>query len=368
MDGSDHRLDNPDLARPRAPLGHRPPRHLPPPVDAAIPIFALYGERAQTALDEPIHCESIAERSRLHAWEIAPHRHERLFQFLYLRAGGVGEALLDGARLPLAPPCALTVPPQVVHGFRFSPDVDGVVITVVERHLAGLHAAAPGLDARLARPRWCALADDPIRHARLEQACAAFVDEFRGAAPWRGAALHAALAQLLVEMGRAPAAGDAGLPAAAARREQVLSRFRALVERHYRSHRPVGAYAAELGLTTTHLNRLCRAGLARSALGVIADRLVLEAERDLAYTTLGVKQVALGLGFADAAYFTRFFAHRTGRTPTAFRAAARREGAGRQDAPGASSSSYNGGPGPRALSVPPRRGPRRAEPDGGDRP
>ena len=285
-----------------------------------VPVFALYGERPQTALDESIHCESIARRSRLHDWEIGPHRHEHLFQILYLRAGGGGEALIDGERLRLEPPCALTVPSNAVHGFRFAQDVDGVVITVVERHLAGLHAAARGLDGRLAVPRWHPLADQPDRHARIERACAAFVEEFGGQHPWRGAALHAALAVLLVELGRLPAAGEPRVAPGAARREQTLQRFRALVERHYRSHRPVGAYAAELGLTATHLNRLCRASFGRSALGMIAARLVLEAERDLAYTTLGVKQVAAGLGFADAAYFTRFFTRHTGRTPTRFRA------------------------------------------------
>jgi rod shape-determining protein MreD len=39
----------------------------------------------------------------------------------------------------------------------------------------------------------------------------------------------------------------------------------------------------------------------------------------LAYTTLSVKQIALGLGFGDAGYFTRFFQRLSGRTPTQWR-------------------------------------------------
>jgi AraC family transcriptional activator of pobA len=34
---------------------------------------------------------------------------------------------------------------------------------------------------------------------------------------------------------------------------------------------------------------------------------------------LSVKQIALGLGFADAGYFTRFFQRLSGRTPTQWR-------------------------------------------------
>ena len=49
---------------------------------------------------------------------------------------------------------------------------------------------------------------------------------------------------------------------------------------------------------------------------------MLEAQRDLAYTTLSVKQIALGLGFSDAGYFTRFFQRLSGRTPTQWRGAA----------------------------------------------
>ena len=80
------------------------------------------------------------------------------------------------------------------------------------------------------------------------------------------------------------------------------------------------ALAATLGITPTQLNRVCHQVLGHSALGVLHGRLVLEAQRDLAYTTLSVKQIALGLGFADAAYFSRFFLRQTGHTPSAWRA------------------------------------------------
>jgi AraC family transcriptional activator of pobA len=63
--------------------------------------------------------------------------------------------------------------------------------------------------------------------------------------------------------------------------------------------------------------------LGHSALGVLHARLLLEAQRELGYTAMSVKQVASGLGFSDAGYFTRFFQRLTGQTPTAWRATAR---------------------------------------------
>jgi AraC family transcriptional regulator, transcriptional activator of pobA len=56
---------------------------------------------------------------------------------------------------------------------------------------------------------------------------------------------------------------------------------------------------------------------------VINARVVHEAERELVYSILGIKQIAGLLGFSDDAYFGRFFRKQTGRTPTEFREAAR---------------------------------------------
>jgi AraC family transcriptional activator of pobA len=50
---------------------------------------------------------------------------------------------------------------------------------------------------------------------------------------------------------------------------------------------------------------------------------MVEAKRLLLYTGMTVAEVGYDLGFEDPAYFTRFFAEREGRAPSAFRAAAR---------------------------------------------
>lgn len=283
----------------------------------AVPAYALYGEADRPPEADPLHVESIAARSRLHDWEIRPHRHESLVQVLLIRRGRA-EAALDGTSHALQGPALVTVPPLVAHGFRFAPRIDGWVVTVAERHWRALLALAPGLAAALDRPRAWGLPRGAAASA-VADAADALQAEVAGHGAWRGPAIDAALMRLLVAAARALPATAVAEGGAPARALAHVQRFRELVEARYREQPSLAALAAALGITPTQLNRVCRRVLGHAALDVLHERLALEARRDLAYTTMSVKQVALGLGFADAAYFTRFFRRRTGTTPTAWR-------------------------------------------------
>ena len=113
---------------------------------------------------------------------------------------------------------------------------------------------------------------------------------------------------MLLCVGRAlpPAAERAGRTSPNARSPTCSATARSSRRTTARS-RPWLELAERIGITPTQLNRVCRQVLGHSALDVLHARLALEAQRDLAYTTMSVKQIGLDLGFDDAAYFTRFF-------------------------------------------------------------
>jgi AraC family transcriptional activator of pobA len=295
-----------------------------------VPAYTLYGETGAGTLPDRLHVESIAARSRALDWEIRPHRHEALCQWLVL-ARGQAVARLDGQARHLQAPAVVTVPALAAHGFQFSPDVDGQVITLPEPHLRALLAGHPGLAERLLVLRGWALADAADQHTAAVLAAAAHLcREAEGQADWRAAALDAAVLNLAVALARAlpgpdlatvTAVAAAGAPPERARGH--VQRLQALLETQFRQQPAQTALAAQLGLTPSQLNRACRQVLGHAALGVLHARLLLQARRELAYTALSVKQVALELGFADAAYFTRFFRRASGSTPSAWRVAAR---------------------------------------------
>lgn len=284
-----------------------------------VPTYALYGEAAAPGDAEFLHCETIESRSRLHGFRIRPHRHEQFFQLL-LMTGGEGEVAFDGIRAVLMPPCLVLLPSLVVHDFSFSDDVGGLVLTLYECHLATLLRGDQQAAALLAGPLVVPLAGDRTTARTIADSLTAVAAEFAGRAPGRLGMIEAHLAVALLAACRAHLVVPLPSPGTQVPGVAHVARFRQLVDSHFRDHLAVEDYAGRLGVTPVHLRRLCRRHLGAAPLGVVRARLLLEARRLLVFTSLGVKEVAAALGFADHAYFSRFFRHETGRSPTAFRA------------------------------------------------
>lgn len=302
----------------------------------SVPNFALYGTDAQPAWAELVHFEHIPERSSRFNWEIDPHVHDALIQVLYPVRGG-GETFIDGRRWTLHPPCLIVAPAGSVHGFHFRPDIDGPVITAAQKPLETLAAAAaPELLRHIRTP--AVLDVDPQgRHAdALMPLFDAIERESLMHAPGQMAAGMSLLVALFVQIARISAAAPEAGEGSRSRKAAQIERFRALLDARFRERVPVDVYAEALGVTAGQLGRLCREVLGMSTLDAINARVVHEAQRELVYSSLSVKQVAAELGFVDEAYFGRFFRKHTGYRPTDFRARARAQlarGDGRAAAP-----------------------------------
>jgi AraC family transcriptional activator of pobA len=243
-----------------------------------------------------------------------------------------GEALIDGRRWPLDPPCLIVIPSGTVHGFHFRSDIDGPVITAAQRPLESLMAAiAPEMLAHVRTPRVIPVDPQGPYTEALVPMFAVIEREARQVAPGQVAAGMSLLAALFVQVARVSQSLDAGLGDVAdvrSRKASQIEQFRQMVNERFRKSHTVEQYARDLGLTAGHLGRLCRQALGLSPLDVINARRVHEAQRELAYSSLSVKQVAGELGFDDEAYFGRFFKKHTGQRPTEFREMARRHLAG----------------------------------------
>jgi AraC family transcriptional activator of pobA len=289
----------------------------PPPT--SIPVFKLYGEHAPWPTADMMHCETIAARSTLHNWEIRPHQHHGLFQLLYLKAG-LARIRADDDELAMQAGQVLLVPQMCIHGFNFAPHAEGHVLTLAYPLLARVGGAASEILLGLRKPYLHSLppgdeGDDLRMHF------ATLAREYRQAATHRELLLEALLAGMLAWLARqiVPPALQPLQPGGPTRGPHHFGRYCQMIEAEYSSQHAVSWYADRLGISAAHLNALCRQAARQSALELIHERLLLEARRSLAYSARSVSAVSYDLGFADPAYFTRFFKQRVGLSPKAFR-------------------------------------------------
>jgi AraC-like DNA-binding protein len=100
---------------------------------------------------------------------------------------------------------------------------------------------------------------------------------------------------------------------------ECIQRFSELLERDFRTHKAVAAYAEELCITQKRLAQATSTALGMSPKQMIDERLVLEAKRLLVHTSESVKQIAYLLGFDEPTNFIKFFRRVSGSTPLEFR-------------------------------------------------
>ncbi len=283
------------------------------------PLYELFGEIGRDSALDGLHIESIADRSRLHNWEISSHRHGALLQLLLIHAGHA-RVEIDDRVMQLAAPALIWIPALTVHGFRFSPETTGHVVTLDLVWLRKLLGGLKGAWAELSHERALALTREQLPLTQLAPLLEALAAEYAGTARWRSQSIEGLLLFIAAQVARLPRLEPLrGEVATEARAAQHLSRFRSQIELHFRHHPNLASLTAPIGITPTQMNRICRLQLNCSALELLHQRLLLEAKRELGYTTLQVQQISDALGFADPAYFTRFFRRLTGRSPKQWR-------------------------------------------------
>jgi AraC family transcriptional regulator, transcriptional activator of pobA len=285
---------------------------------AAIPRFFLYGEPPRDADERFLHVETIADRSRLYDWRIRPHAHRDLHQLLVIFTGG-GEMQAETQSYAFRAPALLIVPAGVVHGFAFAPETEGYVVTLADSLLRDLAREETAFKRLFLAPTCASLTADPGHTEELADALPKLRRELVWKAPASGAAAVARLVTVLVSAVRA-LHEPAGLTSAAtSARAALVARFREKVESHLRMGLSIAQYAKALSVTPARLRAACLEVTGKPPARVLEDRLLLEAKRNLTYTNMTVAETGYYLGFADPAYFSRFFSKHAGESPATFR-------------------------------------------------
>jgi len=286
-------------------------------IERPIPVYELYGEEQQWLTPDLLHCEAIATRSRLHNWEILPHSHHGLLQLLWLEQGEA-TLQLDDWKGQLVAGGVLIVPQHCIHGFQFSTDAKGIVITLAYALLDSLGAdLSTALQSESAARIF--LLEENEEQSLIETMLRKLMKEYQQQQGYRRELIESSLTVVLACLMQQAQSMQPRLVEHPKRARRYLSEFTNLIEQDYMHHHQLTFYATKIGISTAHLNAVCREFVQRSALDLIHARIMLEAKRNLVYTSLTIKTVAEMLGFADPAYFTRFFKRQAGLSPKEFR-------------------------------------------------
>jgi AraC family transcriptional activator of pobA len=281
---------------------------------SAVPHFFLYGEPRREAGPRFLHLEALAHRSRPSNWTIRPHAHTDLHHVFALRSG-TGAMTAEGRQLLFTSPCLLIVPAGVVHGFAFEAEASGTVLTIAEPYARELIRREPEF-AALFTGASCLAAEDVDD---LDQNLAKLSRELVWQAPGHAAAIEGHLLAVLVQALRLSRRAAGGADPVAGRAAMLVAKFRETIEARFRTGASLDAYAAHMAVTPAQLRRACHQIAGCPPMRLVQDRILLEAERVLLYTNMSVAEAAAYLGFEDSAYFSRFFAKRTGRPPRSVR-------------------------------------------------
>lgn len=284
-----------------------------------VPRFFLYGEESDSNNSEFVHVETIAARSETRGWRIKPHRHGKLFQILVLDNGNA-KISLDNKKIHVNDASVIAIPTGVVHGFVFSPNTEGYVVSIAEPMIqhSALSYAESVFETVLDKPRVLSFSTEDKVLTQLHDYCNLLSSELnahdvgmRQASEWLAKMILLTLFRAIKQQDEETNVGGSI--------NSHYYQFQKLLENNYRRHWTVAQYAQALQTSVSTLNRVCRKSKGVAAKAIIAERLFVEAKRSLLYTQLHVDQIAYNLGFEDPAYFSRFFKNKSGLSPTSFR-------------------------------------------------
>ncbi|SIT43874.1 Transcriptional activator of 4-hydroxyphenylacetate 3-monooxygenase operon, XylS/AraC family [Paraburkholderia ribeironis] len=285
-----------------------------------VPKVRLYVERPE---EKPwlVHVGHVTDRGR---WRTEPHAHPAYGQVIFVRSGR-GVMNLEGSSVPFEGPCALLLPTECVHGLDYDDDVDRWVVTIEVAYLAQVNAKLREFIALWASPRMIPLSYSAEAGMEFYNLINSLKHEVESDAVGHVVGAEALLTTLLLRLVRETRLDETGNEGAIRNDIRQVDRFRKLIEQHFRENLSLQDYASMMAVSLVQLRAACASAAEQSPTKMIHARIITEAKRNLIFGDMSVEQIAFGLGFVDAAYFTRFFRREVGQAPSQFRVAARQQ-------------------------------------------
>lgn len=282
-----------------------------------FPSFSTWGVPAAPVALDFIHVDRVMRRRSDHAGIAPPHLHPHLAQISFWFKGA-GRYRVEEREFAFTAPMMVYVPANVLHGFEVDPatsdcltiSIANSMVTEIAQRLGWDMSASHYMPAEHLDPR------DVIAMLSIFELSEAEYAEDRPSQSRILALYTQAILELFGRVLRPDASVNAD------RTTRLALAFKSLVDRHYAEDRPVEDYCRELGVTRYQLGRASAAIWKLGIKAYIDATRYRVAKRLLYYTPRSIAEIGYEVGFADPAYFSRFFQKMSGRAPAVWRKAA----------------------------------------------
>jgi AraC family 4-hydroxyphenylacetate 3-monooxygenase operon regulatory protein len=273
-----------------------------------------------------IHYETFEILADFFGRNLPIHRHSSFFQIHLLESGGV-HLNLDGKVYSGVAPLLFFTPPTIPHSFYSEEDSKGHVLTIRQDIVRGWFQNMPNQwpDSLLRDAVFLQLDIEKFNeisvYTNLMNIVTLLKQEFFGNQIGQSVTVQSLTQCFFIFLSRLLASHGSDEAVHAERGEdmRLFLNFCDLIELHFKQHLTLTEYANKLMLTKPRLNDICRRMVNQSSKELIHERLLQEARRLLRFSAISINEISYQLGFADPAYFSRFFTKRVGVPPSQFR-------------------------------------------------
>ena len=99
----------------------------------------------------------------------------------------------------------------------------------------------------------------------------------------------------------------------------ILQNLKEAIENDFKSKHTPNDYAVLLNISPNALAKIAKKYFNKTLTNLIAERIIIEAKRELYLTNKSIKEVAYELGYDDEYYFSRFFKKNVNISPQVYR-------------------------------------------------
>ena len=103
------------------------------------------------------------------------------------------------------------------------------------------------------------------------------------------------------------------------RDKEIAREFVQLVWQYYTKERSASFYAGKLRITLPHFCYVIKKTTGMTALDIIANVVIMDAKAQLKSTNLPIKDISIGLGYSNVAFFDKYFRRYVGMSPLEYR-------------------------------------------------